>query len=138
MLAPGRTPQLCVQPLVLSLALNTHTGPQGPIYCCVTNDALDSVADRTPPGRAADLVLLQNGWLLPWLRARGLLGKVTQVALYMAGAPRLLFLLMVGHAVAIVMCRGPLASWKLAGGGGGLLAMQRVLAVRWNECWPEL
>ncbi|KAG2499298.1 hypothetical protein HYH03_002876 [Edaphochlamys debaryana] len=78
---------------------------QGPIYVATTNDALDAVLERTPPGRRGDLVLLQagrvrpllfsdgsqpsqhrpqNGWLLPWLEQRGVPEDVTLVALYMA------------------------------------------------------
>ncbi|EFJ42893.1 hypothetical protein VOLCADRAFT_96870 [Volvox carteri f. nagariensis] len=59
---------------------------KGPIYVCTTNDALDDVLQRTPPARRRDLVLLQNGWLLPWLDRNGL-EDVTLVALYMAASP---------------------------------------------------
>ncbi|KAG2442911.1 hypothetical protein HXX76_002987 [Chlamydomonas incerta] len=40
---------------------------QGPIYVCTTNDALDWVLEQTPRSRRRDLVLFQNGWLVPWL-----------------------------------------------------------------------
>ena len=58
---------------------------QAPIYVATTIDALPDVVHRVPHVRHDDLVLLQNGWLLPWLQANGLLGRVTQAALYMAG-----------------------------------------------------
>ncbi|KIY95098.1 hypothetical protein MNEG_12864 [Monoraphidium neglectum] len=55
----------------------------GPIWVCTTNDALDEVIAATPQGRRGDLVFVQNGMLLPWLRERWLGGN-TQVLLYMA------------------------------------------------------
>lgn len=56
---------------------------QGPTWVCTTNDALDAVLAATPPARRPDLVLLQNGMLLPWLRRHGL-EENTQVLLYAA------------------------------------------------------
>ena len=52
---------------------------------CTTNDGLDAVLEQTPPSRRRDLVFVQNGLLLPWLRRNGLQHN-TQVLLYMAGA----------------------------------------------------
>lgn len=57
---------------------------QGPIWVCTTNDALDSViSDTVPQGRRDDLIFIQNGMLLPWLRQHNL-ERNTQVLLYMA------------------------------------------------------
>ena len=54
-----------------------------PIWVCTTADALDDVVtNAVPASRRADLVLVQNGMLTPWLAARGL--EPTQVLLYLA------------------------------------------------------
>ena len=58
---------------------------QGPLYVATTADDMDDVLSRVPSHRRVDLVLFQNGWLLPWLEREGLTGRLTQVALYMAG-----------------------------------------------------
>jgi len=60
-------------------------GSQGPIFVCTRNDALDDVVEATPPDRREDLVFLQNGMLLPWLKEKGL-EKNTQVLVYFAVA----------------------------------------------------
>ena len=60
-------------------------GSQGPIFVCTRNDALDDVVAATPPERREDLVFLQNGMLLPWLKEKGL-EKNTQVLVYFAVA----------------------------------------------------
>mmetsp|Transcript_21946 Transcript_21946/g.70656 ORF Transcript_21946/g.70656 Transcript_21946/m.70656 type:complete len:316 (+) Transcript_21946:454-1401(+) len=57
----------------------------GPIYVCVRNDSLEDVIAATPVERREDLVFLQNGWLLPFLEARGL-GEATQGLVYFAVA----------------------------------------------------
>jgi hypothetical protein len=57
---------------------------QGPIYVCTTADGLEDVLERTPAARTRDLVLFQNGWILPLLASRGI-HDATLVALYMAG-----------------------------------------------------
>lgn len=60
-------------------------GSQGPIFVCTRNDALNDVVAATPPERREDLVFLQNGMLLPWLKEKGL-EKNTQVLVYFAVA----------------------------------------------------
>jgi ketopantoate reductase len=63
---------------------------EGPIYLCVRNDDLGNLVHQIPRDRHADLVLLQNGMLQPFLRAHHL-EDVTQAILYFAiskiGAP---------------------------------------------------
>lgn len=39
---------------------------------CTRNDDLDQVVAATPVARRKDLVFLQNGMLMPWLKAQGL------------------------------------------------------------------
>lgn len=57
----------------------------GPIVVCTRNDDVANVLDRCP--RAADMVYVQNGALLPWLRARGA-WPATHGVLYFAVATR--------------------------------------------------
>jgi hypothetical protein len=52
---------------------------------CTTNDGLDAVLQTATPAQRRSLVLVQNGMLLPWLRAHGLQHSVTQALLYMSG-----------------------------------------------------
>ncbi|CAK0827942.1 unnamed protein product [Prorocentrum cordatum] len=42
--------------------------PEGPIYVCTRNDALKGIIDSIPEGRREDLVFIQNGALLPFLK----------------------------------------------------------------------
>lgn len=65
---------LLTPPAVLQLA---------PIWVCTTNNALDAVVASVPRHRHADLILVQNGMLQPWLRSQQL--QPTQVLLYMGG-----------------------------------------------------
>jgi hypothetical protein len=46
--------------------------PPGPVLLAVRNDDLDAAIARIPEARRLDLCFVQNGILLPWLRARGL------------------------------------------------------------------
>ena len=48
--------------------------PAGPILLAVRNDDLTAAIARSPVERRPDLCFVQNGILLPWLRARGLDG----------------------------------------------------------------
>jgi len=52
---------------------------------CVRNDALEAVLAATPEERREDLVFLQNGMLLPFLRSRGL-EDASQALVYFAVA----------------------------------------------------
>ena len=54
-----------------------------PVLIAVRNDDLDPVLERVPRARRADLVLIQNGMLRPWLRERGL-DQVTRGLLFFA------------------------------------------------------
>ena len=54
-----------------------------PILLAVRNDDLDAVLARVPERRHADLVLVQNGMLRPWLAAHGL-AAATRGLLFLA------------------------------------------------------
>jgi len=62
----------------------------GPILVTVRTTDLSEVLPKIPPARIEDLVLIQNGMLTPWLKARGY-DKVSRGVLYFAvpkrGAP---------------------------------------------------
>ncbi|MEZ4385933.1 MAG: ketopantoate reductase C-terminal domain-containing protein [Nannocystaceae bacterium] len=58
-----------------------------PVLVTVRNDDLDGVLARLPAQRRGDLVLIQNGMLRPWIRARGLDG-VTRGLLFFAVSRR--------------------------------------------------
>jgi hypothetical protein len=75
-----------VAPPLSPAPANLPARQAGPVWVCTTNDGLDAVLEQTPPGRRRDLVFVQNGLLLPWLRRNGLQHN-TQVLLYMAGEP---------------------------------------------------
>lgn len=62
-------------------------GMEGPIFVCTRNDDMDGVVQKTPESRREDLVFLQNGMLLPWLRERGL-EQNTQALVYFAVAKK--------------------------------------------------
>lgn len=53
---------------------------------CTTNDGLEAVVQHTvaTPAQRQQLVFVQNGMLLPWLKQHGLEHK-TQLLLYMSG-----------------------------------------------------
>ena len=58
-----------------------------PVWVCTTNDGLDSVLQHSVPladQQQQQLIFVQNGMLLPWLRQHGLQDN-TQVLLYMSG-----------------------------------------------------
>ncbi|MFT7521205.1 MAG: ketopantoate reductase [Kiritimatiellia bacterium] len=61
--------------------------PGGPVMLATRNDDLDSVVERIPPHRQADLVFVQNGMLQPWVRGRGLQG-CTRGLLFFAATAR--------------------------------------------------
>jgi hypothetical protein len=64
-----------------------HALEQGtPAWVCTTNDGLDSVLEHTAVTQAQlhQLIFVQNGMLLPWLKQHGL-ERNTQVLLYMSG-----------------------------------------------------
>lgn len=63
---------------------------QGPVWVCTTNDALHSVLQQVDPSQHQQLILVQNGMLLPWLRQQQLDRHCTQVLLYMSGKLMLL------------------------------------------------
>lgn len=57
------------------------------MWVCTTNDGLDGVLQHSltsPQQQRQQLVFVQNGMLLPWLRRHGLHHN-TQVLLYMSG-----------------------------------------------------
>lgn len=56
-----------------------------PLVVATTNDALDQVIAGCPSARRPDLVLTQNGMLLPLLERHGLMG-CTQALLYLAAS----------------------------------------------------
>lgn len=72
------------------VAVRTRQGGEGlaasgPVVVCTPAGALDAAVAELPRARVADLVLVQNGVLRPWLAARGLSGgAVTEVVLRLA------------------------------------------------------
>lgn len=56
-----------------------------PLIVTTTNDALDQVIAGCPPARRPDLVITQNGMLLPVLERHGLMG-CTQALMYLAAS----------------------------------------------------
>jgi hypothetical protein len=60
-------------------------GGSGPIFVSTRNDDLEGVLQQTPPSRREDLVFMQNGMLLPWLRHHSLHSN-TQALIYFAVA----------------------------------------------------
>lgn len=64
-----------------------ENAPEGPIYICTRNDALKGVIDMIPKERHEDIVLIQNGALLPFVERE--LGKdlpITILLVYFAVA----------------------------------------------------
>lgn len=57
----------------------------GPVFVCTRNNDLDAVVHKTPASKRNDLVFVQNGMLLPWLRSHGLEHN-TQALIYFAVA----------------------------------------------------
>jgi hypothetical protein len=55
------------------------------VWVCTTNDALDSVLHQVDHLQHQQLIFVQNGMLLPWLRQHQLDRRCTQVLLYMSG-----------------------------------------------------
>lgn len=98
----------------------------GPVLVCTRNDDVAGVIDACP--RPADLVLVQNGALLPWLRGRGF-GELTQGQLWFAvptrGAPP--------EAGAPSVFWGRHASWTAAFLGRAGLATRTVASAAQYE-----
>ena len=75
-----------LSPPPLASAGRPAAAPAGPIYVTTTNDALEGVIADCPLERRPDLVLLQNGMLLPLLERHGLDTGATQALLYLSAA----------------------------------------------------
>lgn len=67
---------------------DTLAAPAGtPIVLCVRNDDLQTVVPRVPDHRLADLVVVQNGMVRPWLRAHGLDAVTRGLILFAVARP---------------------------------------------------